>query len=71
MILGQYHEQNNANVKGSGNQWAHRCWMVARQEIGKINLKLRNRLNINRIVLMAMDTRRHKYQQYGVQAAFV
>ena len=29
MILDQYHEQNNANVKDSGNQWAFRCWMVA------------------------------------------
>ena len=40
MILDQYHEQNNANVKGSGNQLALRCWMVAGQEIGTIRLEL-------------------------------
>ena len=30
----------NANVKGSGNQWALRCWMVAGQDISKIRLEV-------------------------------
>ena len=45
MIRYQYHEQNHANVKGSGNQWALRCWMIAGQEIGKIRMEVEEQMD--------------------------
>ena len=77
MALDQFHEQNNAMVKGSGgaiglagNAGALRRWMVAGPEIARITTEFEQQAMKQQDD--AGDTRcNHHDQQPGVEAAFL